>query len=289
MSRKVIKTHTSTREQVGENFFVNRPLPHPTLKHFDPFLLLDQMGPAEQQPSTKQKGTDAHPHRGFITLSYILQGEIEHKDSLGNFGLAKSGGMQYMIAGSGIVHSEKQSKEFSGIGGTLHGFQLWINLSAKYKDEQPAYFNLNDHEIPRFTFNNGAYVKVLAGAYDEIVSPVKTYSPLFVYHIHLPEKAEVELTVPINYNIFAYVPDREVQLGSEKTLVAGKQFAAFDGDSPSLKIANPGSMPKDIMLYGGIPIEEPIVPYGPFVMNSFKEIQTAIYDYEAGKYGTIDF
>lgn len=289
MSRKVIKTHTATREEVAPNFFVNRPLPHATLKHFDPFLLLDQMGPVDIPASTKQGGTDAHPHRGFITLSYILEGEIEHKDSLGNKGLAKSGGMQYMVAGNGIIHSEKHSKAFAASGGNLHGFQLWINLPAKYKDEQPAYFNLNDHEIPRFTFENGAFVKVLAGAYDEVVSPVKTYSPLFVYHVHLPEKSEVELTVPINYNIFAYIPDREVQFGDDKTLVAGKQFAAFSGDNPSLKISNPGSMPKDIMLYGGIPFNEPIVPYGPFVMNSFKEIQNAIYDYEAGKYGTIDF
>lgn len=289
MSRKVIKTVTANKELLAPGLYINRPLPHPTIKHFDPFLLLDQMGPVEQEPSAEQKGTGDHPHRGFATLSYFLSGEFEHKDSMGNLGLAKSGGMQYMIAGSGIVHSEKQSKEFAATGGTLHGFQLWINLPAKNKGETPAYFNLNDHEIPRFTFENGAYIKVLAGAYDEIISPVKTFSPLFVYHLHLPEKSEVELIVPIDYNVFAYIPDREVQLGEDKELVAGKQMAIFDGNSPSIKIFNPGALPKDVMLYGGVPIGEPIVPYGPFVMNSFKEIQTAIYDYEAGKYGTIDF
>lgn len=289
MSRRVIKTVTARKELLAPGMYIQRPLPHPEIKNFDPFLLLDQMGPTEQKPDNVQKGTGDHPHRGFATLSYILEGELEHKDSLGNTGLAKAGGMQYMIAGSGIVHSEKQSKGFTATGGTLHGFQLWINLPAKYKDEQPAYFNLNDHEIPRHTFENGAYVKVLAGAYNDVISKVKTYTPLFVYHVYLPQKSEVELTVPIDYNIFAYVPDREVQLGEENTLVSGKQMAIFDGDSTKLKITNPGTLPKDIMLYGGIPIGEPIVPYGPFVMNSFKEIRTAIADYEAGKYGTIDF
>ncbi len=289
MSRKVVNTHTATKEQVAPNFYVNRALPHPNLKHFDPFLLLDQMGPIQQEPSNIQNGTDAHPHRGFITLSYLIEGEIEHKDSFGNLGIAKSGGMQYMVAGSGIVHSEKNSKNFASTGGTLHGFQLWINLPAKFKAEKPAYFNLNAHQIPRFTFYNGAYIKVLAGAYQEIISPVKTFSPLFVYHVHLPSKTEIELTVPENYNIFAYLPEHEVQFGDDKTVVAGKQFAAFDGGNTSLKIANPDLIPKDIMLYGGVPLNEPIVPYGPFVMNSFKEIQNAIHDYEAGKYGIIDF
>lgn len=289
MSRKVIKTVTAHKEQLAPGFYIHRPLPNPEIKHLDPFLLLDQMGPVEQEPNSPQKGTDVHPHRGFATLSYFLEGEFEHKDSKGNLGLAKAGGMQYMIAGSGIVHSEKLSPEFATKGGKLHGFQLWINLPAKYKGEEPAYFNMNDHEIPRFTFDNGAYVKVLAGAYGETVSPVKTYSPLFVYHIHLPEKTEVELTVPIEYRIFAFVPDREVLLGDEKTLISGRQLAVLENDNPAIKIFNPGTMPKDIMLYGGVPIGEPIVPYGPFVMNSFKEIQTAIYDYEAGKYGAIDF
>lgn len=288
MTRKVVKIITATPEQLAPGMIIQRPLPHAELRHFDPFLLLDQMGPVQQIPGP-QKGTDAHPHRGFITLSYILEGEIEHKDSKGNLGLAKAGGMQYMIAGSGIIHSEKQSKTFSEQGGMLHGFQLWINLPAQYKSHTPEYFNLNDEEIPRYAFQNGAYIKVLAGNYDYAKSPVKTFSPLFVYHLHLPEKSEVELIVPIDFNIFAYIPDREIQLGYDRTMVTGKQMAIFEGNNSSIKVYNPGTLPKDIMLYGGVPIGEPIVPYGPFVMNTFKEIQTAIYDYEAGKYGIIDF
>lgn len=288
MSRKVIKTYAATRELLAPGMYINRPLPNRELKHFDPFLLLDQMGPTQQGPGP-QKGTDEHPHRGFITLSYILEGEIEHKDSMGNHGIAKSGGMQYMIAGSGIIHSEKQSKDFSAEGGLLHGFQLWINLPAKHKGHKPEYFNLNDSEIPRHKFENGAYLKILAGSYGELASPVKTFSPVFVYHLHLPAKTDVMLQVPLDYNIFAYAPKNEVLLGEDKTPVGSYHMAIFDEHSVGLPISNASDEDRDLMLYGGVPIGEPIVPYGPFVMNSFKEIQTAIMDYEAGKYGEIDF
>jgi quercetin 2,3-dioxygenase len=287
MSRKVIKTQAASREQLAPGMFINRPFPTRELRHFDPFLLLDQMGPANHAPGGNF-GTGPHPHRGFITLSYILNGEIEHKDSQGHHGFAKAGGMQYMIAGSGIIHDEQQSKEFSEKGGRLHGFQLWINLPAKDKEHAPEYYNLNDPEIPRHTFNNGTYIKVLAGAYANAQSTVKTFSPLFVYHIHLPANTAQTIQVPDNFNVFAYVPEHTIELGEDNTSALGPTMAIFDNNSTELTLNNPANTAADIMLYGGAPIGEPIVPYGPFVMNTFKEIQMAIHDYEAGKYGTID-
>jgi quercetin 2,3-dioxygenase len=286
MSRKVIKTQPVSREQLAPGMFINRPFPTRELRHFDPFLLLDQMGPVDYAAGPP-RGTEEHPHRGFITLSYILDGEIEHKDSRGHHGFAQPGGMQYMIAGSGIIHSEKQSEEFSAKGGRLHGFQLWINLPAKDKEHTPEYYNLNDPEIPRHTFDNGAYIKVLAGSYGAVTSPVKTFSPLFVYHVHLPANTTQTINVPADYSIFAYVPEHTVELGADNTPVLGPKMAIFDDETTEFSLNNPANMAADIMLYGGVPIGEPIVPYGPFVMNTFKEIQTAIYDYEAGKYGTI--
>ncbi len=254
----------------GAGFIVHRPFPTAALEQFDPFLLLDRMGPVTLRAG-EAKGAPDHPHRGFETVTYVLEGAIEHKDSRGNHGFIRSGDVQWMTAGAGVVHSEMPSTEIQQHGGRMDGFQLWVNLPRRDKMMKPRYQELPSASIPTVTAN-GATVRVIAGE----GARIETRTPIVYLHVKLAAGASFEQRVPEDFNVFAY------SLAEDQAILFNR-----DGDRVVLRARD--DAPAEFLLIGGRPINEPIARYGPFVMTSEAEIIRAIRDYQDGRMGEIDF
>ena len=274
----------------GEGFVVHRAFPSNSLREFDPFLLLDEMGPIVLAAG-EAKGAPDHPHRGFETVTYMVDGIFEHKDSQGHSGKLKPGDVQWMTAGSGVIHSEMPEKEFSQKGGTMHGFQLWVNLPKKDKMMKPHYQDLPANKIP-VAQNDGVKVKVIAGESMGKQAVIETRTPIMYLHFTLQPGTKVTQTVPQNYNAFAYVVNGEGLFGNEQRRAHKEQVVLFEQDGNEITIHNTADdtkSPLDVLLIAGVPLGEPVARYGPFVMNTEEEISQAILDYNSGKMGKIDF
>ena len=273
----------------GEGFVVHRAFPSNSLREFDPFLLLDEMGPIVLAAG-EAKGAPDHPHRGFETVTYMVDGIFEHKDSQGHSGKLKPGDVQWMTAGSGVIHSEMPEKEFSQKGGTMHGFQLWVNLPKKDKMMKPHYQDLPVNKIP-VAQNDGVKVKVIAGESMGKQAVIETRTPIMYLHFTLQPGTKVTQTVPQNYNAFAYVVNGEGLFGNEQRPAHKEQVVLFerDGNEITINTVNDTKSPLDVLLIAGVPLGEPVARYGPFVMNTEEEIRQAILDYNSGKMGKIDF
>jgi redox-sensitive bicupin YhaK (pirin superfamily) len=285
---QIVDSKTTTE---GEGFTVHRPFPNSVVRDFDPFLLLDEMGPIDLLPN-QAKGAPDHPHRGFETVTYVLEGSFEHKDSRGNVGNLLAGDVQWMTAGSGVIHSEMPEKEFAKNGGRLHAFQLWINLPKKDKMTQPRYQDVPSKKIPTAVTADGkVHVKVIAGESLNKNSQISTKIPILYLHLSMAPSSSFVQIVPKSFNIFAYVAKGKANFGKAKQLVKQEQAVFFkrDGDKISISVPEDSNRSTEILLIGGSPIEEPVVRYGPFVMNTDEEIQQAIEDYKNGKMGKIDF
>lgn len=275
----------------GEGMLVRRPFPKSTFTDFDPFLLLDELGPVDIEPG-KAKGAPDHPHRGFETVSYILEGRLEHKDSQGNAGKLSAGDVQWMTAGAGVVHSEMPETEFARIGGRIHGLQLWVNLPSQDKMMKPRYQEIPAAKIPTAqTEDSLVKVKVIAGEALGAVSSIQTQTPIMYLHFTLQPGAITVQPVPKEYNAFIYVLDGEGLFGAEKELARDGQMVLFAQDGEEIAIVNSlnATSPLEFLLIAGVPLEEPVVRYGPFVMNTEAEIIQAITDYRNGRMGSIDF
>jgi redox-sensitive bicupin YhaK (pirin superfamily) len=291
MQRTISKIITAKTTTEGEGFIVHRPFPNYALRDFDPFLLLDEMGPIDLSPG-EAKGAPDHPHRGFETVTYVIEGAFEHKDSQGNSGKLYSGDVQWMTAGSGVIHSEMPEKEFAKKGGKLHGFQLWVNLPKKDKMINPRYQDVSSDKIPIVKSDDGKVrVKVIAGDFMGQQSVIDTKTPIIFLHFTLQSNAQVAQKVPKEYNAFAYVVEGEGLFGDEKKLAQKEQAVFFERDGDEITIAtNPNAkIPLDVLLLAGIPLGEPVARYGPFVMNTSEELEQATRDYQSGKMGRIDF
>ena len=285
---KIINAKTTTE---GDGFTVHRPFPNSSVREFDPFLLLDEMGPIELSPG-EAKGASDHPHRGFETITYVIDGAFEHKDSQGNSGKLYSGDVQWMTAGSGVVHSEMPEKEFAQKGGRLHGFQLWVNLPRKEKMIKPRYQDVSAKNIPiAKSSDDKVQVKVIAGESMGKHAVIDTKTPIMYLHFTIQPGGIVTQIVPQNYNTFAYVANGEALFGTEQKNAKKEQAVFFekDGDEVVIAIPNDVSSQADVILLAGIPLDEPVKRYGPFVMNTEEELQQAITDYKSGKMGKIDF
>ena len=288
-TRTVERVVHSVSTLEGAGFAVRRPFPTESLAIVDPFLLLDHLGPTTYGPG-EAVGAPDHPHRGFETVTYVLEGAVEHKDSTGGGGIIGPGDVQWMTAGAGLVHSEMPTDEIMRDGGTIHGFQLWVNLPSHDKMTQPRYQGIPLDQIPTGQSENGkATVKVIASESMGVSAVIETRTPIMYLHFTLQPGAHVEQSVPGNYNAFAYVINGDVLAGDE-----GQQFhegdaavLAGDGDHVVLSVADAASAPADVLLIAGVPLNEPVVHYGPFVMNTQEEIYQAIKDYHAGRMGQI--
>lgn len=288
-TRSVLQVTNAKTTLEGEGFVVHRAFPNGSLREVDPFLLLDEMGPIEISAG-EAKGAPDHPHRGFETVTYMIDGVFEHKDSQGHSGKIKAGDIQWMTAGSGVIHSEMPEKEFSQKGGTLHGFQLWVNLPKKDKMMNPRYQDLPANKIP-IAQKDGVKVKVIAGESMGEKAIIDTRTPIIYLHFTLHPNAKVTQAIPQNYNAFAYVINGEGLFGDKQISAHKEQIVLFeqDGNEITIKASNEISSPLDVLLIAGIPLGEPVARYGPFVMNTEDEIAQAILDYNTGKMGKIDF
>ncbi|MBW4658351.1 MAG: pirin family protein [Drouetiella hepatica Uher 2000/2452] len=273
----------------GAGFLVRRPFPKSSFSEFDPFLLLDELGPVNLKPD-QAKGAPDHPHRGFETVSYILDGRLEHKDSEGHAGLLNPGDVQWMTAGAGVIHSEMPEAEFIRTGGKLHGIQLWVNLPQQDKMMAPRYQEIPSAQIPVAQTEDGAVtVRVIAGAALGATAVIETRTPIVYLHFTLQPGATIVQPMPKEYNAFAYVLNGSGLFGAEQEPGDDGQMVIFAQDGNEVTIANPAEAqhPLDLLLIAGVPLNEPVVRYGPFVMNTEAEIIQAIDDYRNGRMGHI--
>jgi quercetin 2,3-dioxygenase len=291
--RSVLQIIKSETTQDGEGVTLNRSFPNSYISEFDPFLLLDEIGPMDVKPG-KQKGFPDHPHRGFETVTYLLNGKFEHKDSQGHAGTISAGDVQWMTAGSGVIHSEMPEKEFSKNGGKLHGFQLWVNLPKSNKMMKPRYQEILQSKIPSGTTkeSGNVSVKVIAGESLGAKAVINTITPIMYLHFKLEPGARITQPVPEEYNAFAYVIKGKAlfeQSNNSNKIIERENLVIFDKDGKEVYIqaAKESKDPLELLLIGGIPLREPIARYGPFVMNTQKEIYQAIEDYRGGKLGRI--
>jgi redox-sensitive bicupin YhaK (pirin superfamily) len=274
----------------GGGFLVRRPFPKAAFSEFDPFLLLDEMGPMEVAPG-EAKGAPDHPHRGFETVTYLLSGEMEHKDSRGHAGRLTAGDVQWMTAGAGVIHSEMPSREFARAGGRMHGFQLWVNLPKRDKMINPRYQEIPNSQIPKATSTDGLVkVSVIAGEAMGEKAAIETRTPIIYLHYRIEPGGVATQQVPAAYNAFAYVVEGEGLFGAERERVKDGQMVLFAQDNDEVRIENPANAKAtlEVLLIGGVPLNEPVARYGPFVMNTEGEIRQAIEDYQLGRMGTIN-
>ena len=288
-TRAIAGVVNSIKTLEGAGFLVRRPFPKPQFSEFDPFLLLDEMGPMDLGPG-QAKGAPDHPHRGFETVTYMLSGEMQHKDSRGHAGRLTPGDVQWMTAGSGVVHSEMPSPEFAGKGGRMHGFQLWVNLPKRDKMIKPRYQEIPNAQIPKVTSTDGLVtVKVIAGEAMGQKAVIETRTPIMYLHYTIKPGGVVTQTVPANFNVFAYVVDGGGLFGSERERGEDGQMVLFTTEGSEVRIENPAEATNtlDVLVIGGVPLNEPVARYGPFVMNTKQEIFQAVEDYQNGKMGEI--
>jgi len=273
----------------GAGFLVRRPFPKAQFSEFDPFLLLDEMGPMELGPG-QAKGAPDHPHRGFETVTYMLSGEMQHKDSRGHAGRLTPGDVQWMTAGAGVVHSEMPSAEFTRAGGRMHGFQLWVNLPKRDKMMKPRYQEIPGAQIPKATSADGLVtVSVIAGEALGAKAVIETRTPIIYLHYRIQPGGVAIQNVTRTYNTFAYIVEGEGLFGAERERAIDGQMVLFAQDGDDLRIENPAAakVTLEVLLIGGLPLNEPVARYGPFVMNTREEIYQAMDDYRLGKMGVI--
>ena len=275
----------------GEGFPVRRAFAGVDLSDLDPFVHMDQMGEVEYAPG-EPKGTPWHPHRGFETVTYIIDGIFEHQDSNGGGGTITDGDTQWMTAGAGILHIERPPEHLVVSGGLFHGIQLWVNLPKAEKWAPPRYQDLRATEVSLLSSPDaGALVRVIAGAVAGHAGPGQTYTPMTMLHTTLAPGAALDLPWRDDFNALAYVLAGVGSAGVEKIAVSTGQLVVFGpGDAIRLE-ASKGqesrSAELEVLLLGGRPIREPVAWYGPFVMNTKAELMQAFEDYQAGKLGTI--
>ncbi len=289
-ARSVRAVIDSTHTFEGAGFPVTRPFPTEELMDFDPFLLLDEMGPMKLAAG-EDTGAPEHPHRGFETVTYLFEGEMEHRDSQGNVGRLKPGDVQWMTAGAGVIHSELTPTEFTKAGGTLHGVQLWVNLPSKDKMTKPRYQDIAASKMPIVTSSDGlVQVKIIAGESLGAKAVIETHTPIIYLHVTIQPGGNITQLIPTGFNTFAYIIDGEGHFGTEEQVGTDSQMVLFESNLDEVLISNASTSkkPLDLLLIGGKPLGEKVTRYGPFVMNTESEIHQAIADYRTGKFGNIN-
>jgi redox-sensitive bicupin YhaK (pirin superfamily) len=272
---------------VGDGFHVSNYFPTPTesQKRMSPFFLLDYQKPEAFAPTTRRRGVGTHPHRGFETVTIAYQGSIAHRDSAGNGGVIGPGEVQWMTAGSGILHNEFHEETFARTGGILHMIQIWVNLPRSHKLTAPKYQALTDRSIVVVPLaDERGVVRVISGVYEDTRGPAETFSPAHMLDLRLKSGAEVRLPTPRDYNTALLVLQGQVTANGSKPVSAG-EFILFKNDGDEVVVE---SLTESIVMFlSGAPIDEPLVHYGPFVMNNVDEINQAIEDFNSGGFGQL--
>jgi len=291
VARPVRSVTTAPSGFEGEGFPVRRAFASVDLRDLDPFIHMDQMGEVEYAPG-EPKGTAWHPHRGFETVTYLIDGIFDHADSHGGGGRITNGDTQWMTAGAGILHIEAPPEQLVVSGGLFHGLQLWVNLPAAKKFSPPRYQDIRGHQATLLSSHDGgALVRVIAGDIAGQTGPGSTHTPITLLHATVSPGAELTLPWPSSFNALAYALAGRGSVGPDQRPLASGQLAVFGtGDTLTLSAADrqESRAPNlELFLMGGAPIREPVAAYGPFVMNTRAEVQQALEDYQAGKLGVI--
>jgi quercetin 2,3-dioxygenase len=289
--RPVLAVTTAPAAYEGEGFPVHRAFAGVDRRHLDPFIHMDQMGEVEYAPG-EPKGTPWHPHRGFETVTYMIDGTFQHQDSIGGGGLITNGDTQWMTAGGGILHIEKPPEELVASGGLFHGIQLWVNLPKADKMIAPRYQDIGSSNVVLLSSSDGGtLLRVIAGDVGGHAGPGSTHSPMAMVHATVSPGAQVEIPWNQEFNALVYVLGGDGTVGPAGLPVHTGQLAVFgEGDTitvaarPTQESRTPNL---DVLVLGGRPIGEPVYAYGPFVMNTREEVAQAFEDYQAGRLGTV--
>ena len=291
VSRPVVSLTTAPRGFEGEGFPVRRAFAGVDLRALDPFIHMDQMGEVEYAPG-EPKGTPWHPHRGFETVTYMIDGEFQHSDSNGGGGLITNGDTQWMTAGAGILHIETPPEHLVASGGLFHGFQLWVNLPRTQKFVPPRYQDIRGNSVALLASpDGGTLLRVIAGEVAGHPGPGVTYTPITLVHATLSPGATLTLPWRADFNALVYALAGRGFVGPERRPIELGQLAVLGtGDTVTVAAGNRqdgGSPNLDVLILGGQPIREPVAAYGPFVMNTKAELVQAFEDYQAGRLGSI--
>ncbi|WP_298345295.1 pirin family protein [Ferrimicrobium sp.] len=284
LPRRLIKAPSGLE---GEGFPVKRAFAGVPMSELDPFVHMDEMGEVEYGPG-EPKGTPWHPHRGFETVTYLMEGQFVHQDSIGGGGSLGQGDTQWMTAGAGILHIERPPEELVVQGGLFHGLQLWVNLPSRQKWVEPRYQDIGHRNVAVGTSPyRDVRLRVIAGGLGtDLRGPGVTYTPINMVHATLHPGARLSLDWPAAFNLLVYVMEGTVQFGSTRVDAQASQLAVF-GEGDFFELVNPGVGDAEVVLLGGQPIGEPVAHYGPFVMNTRAELEQAIADFQAGRMGQI--
>ena len=283
--RKVLKIKQCMQTFEGDGIPVTRAFPVSDLRDNDPFLLFDHFGPINYQPGGAT-GVPAHPHCGFEAITYLLGGEIEHRDSWGGNATIKTGDIQWMTTGSGLIHSELVTEKFKKSGGIMQGLQIWVNLPSKYKNVKPWYQHIKKDDIPIIKESNNVSIKVLVGEIKDVKSSVQTYSPVSILDVNFFESNQISLDISKNQIAMVYVINGELQFIESNTIASKGQMVYFDQSSTEINLHSISSSGSYLLL-AGEPLIESIIRHGPFVTNTDEEMQKAMLDYQNGKMGIL--
>ncbi len=269
--------------EVAPGFSVYRAMPLRGFRGLDPFILLDHFGPLRVQPDTLH-GVPAHPHRGFVAVTYMLSGRMHHKDSLGNDIMVCDGDVNWISAAYGLQHSEDPEPEFVDGVAELHGFQIWVNLPAKHKLSQPLVQHSSSSDLP-IVETEHSRLKVLAGRYADLQSPIRTLSPVQLMHLSLDSGAEFSLEHTEGFEYGIYLAQGSCRIGEHGEHVGERELVSLPNTANTTHIVHSSERAAELIIMGGQALNEKVFAHGPFVMNSFEEIQDAIRDYERGEMG----
>ncbi|AEI83007.1 pirin family protein (plasmid) [Cupriavidus necator N-1] len=282
--KRLLGVYSAPRSHwVGDGFPVRSMFSYQShARQLSPFLMLDYAGPADFGPTDRPRGVGTHPHRGFETVTVVYKGEVAHRDSTGQGGVIGPGDVQWMTAGAGILHEEFHSEAFTRDGGPLEMVQLWVNLPARHKLTAPGYQAILDRDIPAVALPDGAgTVRVIAGQYGAHAGPARTFTPMHVWDLRLVQGGVSTLPLPDGWNAALVVLRGRVRINGD-TVAGEAQMAVLDRSGASLTLE--ASTDTVVLLLTGEPIDEPVVGYGPFVMNTEQEIQQALSDFNNGRF-----
>ena len=285
--RGILGTYSAPRPHwVGDGFHVRSIIsPQTHGEHLSPFILLDYAAPETFTATAARRGVGQHPHRGFETVTIVYNGELEHRDSTGAGGIIGPGDVQWMTAASGILHEEFHSRAFAAKGGNMEMVQLWVNLPARHKGSKPGYQTLLDKDIPAVALpGNAGTVRVIAGDYDDNKGPARTFTPINIWDVRLRGDKTAKLALPEGHSLAIVVLAGTVEVNGVEIVRAGQLVVlAREGGEVAL-VANDDAK---LLVLSGEPINEPVVAYGPFVMNTAREIEQAMRDFQSRRFGTM--
>ncbi|MDC0057024.1 pirin family protein [Alphaproteobacteria bacterium] len=283
--RKVLNINNCVQTFEGDGIPVTRAFPVPEMRELDPFLLFDHFGPIDYEPGGAT-GVPAHPHCGFEAITYLLGGEVEHKDSWGGQATIRTGDLQWMTTGSGLVHSELVTDNFKKYGGIMQGLQIWVNLPKKNKKVRPSYQHILRKNIPIIETNESIKIKILAGKVKETQSIIQTYSPVSILDVQFKKEGQTKIDIPIDQIAMVYVISGELQFAEANQIATKGQMIFFDQSGAEINLTSVSSSGSYLVL-AGKSLNEPIARHGPFVANTEEEIRKAVSDYENGKMGQL--